>query len=193
MPSTFSTRLRLELQATGENRSTWGIKANNDFTLIEQAIAGFQSIAMADANVTLTALDAKTDQSRNMMLEFTGALTASRTVTIPTVQKLYFIRNSTTGGFAITVKTASGTTATIAAGAARVVMCDALNTFGAITMLPIEDGGTGATTAAGARAALGTNDASNLTTGTVNKNLLPAVMNSTTFSGNVLLSSGGCV
>ena len=29
MPSTFSDRLKLELQASGENSGTWGDKTNN--------------------------------------------------------------------------------------------------------------------------------------------------------------------
>ena len=50
MPSTYTSRLRLELQATGENRTTWGINANQVFSRIEEAIAGMAQVAMGDAN-----------------------------------------------------------------------------------------------------------------------------------------------
>lgn len=103
MASTYSTNLRLELMATGENRSTWGTKANNDFSLIEAAITGYESIAMANANVTLTSVNGGADQARKMYLNFTGAHTAIRTVTIPTVSKVYIMANATTGGFGLTV------------------------------------------------------------------------------------------
>lgn len=109
MPSTYSPKLRLELMATGENRSTWGNKANNDFQLIEQAIAGIVTVDMADGNVTLTSINGTTDQSRMAIVVLTGTNTAIRTVTIPTVSKQYIIRNNTTGGFAITVSNGAGT------------------------------------------------------------------------------------
>ena len=34
MASTYTTRLRLEKQATGENANTWGDKTNSNFDLI---------------------------------------------------------------------------------------------------------------------------------------------------------------
>lgn len=129
MPSTYTPNLRLELQATGENRSTWGIKANNDFSLIEAAITGYTSIAMADANVTLTANNAATDQARNAVLKFTGSNTAIRNVVIPAVSKVYLINNATTGGFGINVKTASGVAYTVTNGSTRVVYCDGTDCY----------------------------------------------------------------
>src|SRR6478609_1788711 len=127
MPSTYSSNLRLELQATGENTSTWGVRAINDFELIEDAIAGYVSVPMADANVTLSALNGATDQSRNMMVQFTGANTAIRVVTIPSVSKMYFIGNATSGGFDIQVKTSAGTAVNILPGSWCIVMCDGTN------------------------------------------------------------------
>lgn len=107
MPSSYSPRLRLELQATGENRATWGTKANNDFNLIEFAIAGATTIAMSDANQTLTTANGTTDEARSAILIFTGALTANRTITIPTVSKTYVIQNATTGGFDLNITTSA--------------------------------------------------------------------------------------
>jgi hypothetical protein len=43
MASTYSTDLKLELMATGENSGTWGTKTNTNLNLLQQAIAGFQS------------------------------------------------------------------------------------------------------------------------------------------------------
>jgi hypothetical protein len=103
MPSTFSTQLRLELQATGENRTTWGSKANQVFNLIEASVAGVSTIAMGNTNHTLTTANGTADEARNAILICTGANTAVRTLTIPAVSKTYIIRNSTTGGFAVTI------------------------------------------------------------------------------------------
>lgn len=129
MPSTYTPNLRLELQASGENRSTWGIKANNDFSLIEAAITGYVSIPMADANVTLTTNNAAVDQARNAILQFTGSNTAIRTVTIPSVSKVYLIKNATTGGFGINIKTSTGVAYTVTAGTTRIVYCDGTDCY----------------------------------------------------------------
>ncbi len=53
MASSYSSDLKLELQATGENASTWGDKTNNNLNLIQQAIAGYEAIDVASADVTL--------------------------------------------------------------------------------------------------------------------------------------------
>lgn len=106
MPSSYSPNLRLELQVTGENNATWGEKTNNNLTLLEQALAGTSAIALANADKTLTANFAASDESRQLFLKFTGALTAVRTVTVPLAQKLYVVQNATTEGFAINIKAA---------------------------------------------------------------------------------------
>lgn len=123
MASTFSPSLRIELIATGEQSGTWGVTTNTNLgSLIEQAIAGFLSKAQGDvANLTLTALDGAVDEARNMVIDITGALTAARNVVVPTAEKFYLFKNSTTGGYAITVKTSGGSGVSIAAGTAQLV------------------------------------------------------------------------
>lgn len=103
MPSSFSTSLRFELQATGENRTTWGTKNNQVINMVEDALSGATSIVLADANHTLTTANGSVDEARNMFVLVSGSLTASRTITIPGVSKMYIVRNATTGGFAVTV------------------------------------------------------------------------------------------
>jgi hypothetical protein len=129
MASTYSASLRLELMATGDQSGTWGDTTNTNLgTLLEQAITGVLSVAQGDvANLTLTALDGASDQSRNAVIDLTGALTAGRNVVVPTAEKLYLIKNSTTGGFAVTVKTAAGSGVTVPATTARWVYCDGTN------------------------------------------------------------------
>jgi len=41
MSSTYSTDLKLELMATGENAGTWGTKTNTYSDLIQQDIGGY--------------------------------------------------------------------------------------------------------------------------------------------------------
>ena len=136
MPSTFTTALRLVKQATGENSETWGELFNTQFSdLIDTAIAGYTSIALSDANKTLTASNGASDESRPMMLNFTGALTAAREITVPPTTKLYFVRNNTTGGFALTVKTPSGTGIDVPMGSFALVASDGTNVVSPITSL----------------------------------------------------------
>lgn len=128
MASTYSPSLRLELMATGDQSGTWGDTTNTNLgTLLEQAITGVLSVAEGDAELTLTALDGASDQSRNMVVNLTGAMTGAQNVIVPTAEKLYLIKNSTTGGFAVTVKTAAGSGVAVAAGTAQWVYCDGTN------------------------------------------------------------------
>jgi hypothetical protein len=46
MASSYSTDLKLELMVTGENAGTWGDNTNNNLNLIQQAIAGFEAVAL---------------------------------------------------------------------------------------------------------------------------------------------------
>lgn len=128
MASTYSTSLRLELMATGDQSGTWGDTTNTNLgTLLEQAITGVLSVAQGDATLTLTALDGATDQSRNAVINLTGAMTGAQNVVVPNANKLYLIKNSTSGGFAVTVKTSAGTGVTVPAGTARWVYADGTN------------------------------------------------------------------
>lgn len=128
MPSSFTNSLRLTLPVTGENSGTWGDLVNTGITnLVDTSVAGYASIAMTDANYTLTTANGAADQARSMMLNMTGTLTAAREVICPTASKLYFIKNATTGGFAITLKTSGGTGISIPNSRSMVLMCDGVN------------------------------------------------------------------
>lgn len=128
MASTYSTSLRLELMATGDQSGTWGDTTNTNLgTLLEQAITGVLPLLVPDANVTLTTVNGGTDQARNAVLVLTGVLTANRNVIVPAVNKLYVVINNTTGGFATVVKTSGGTGVNVLASAAQLVYCDGTN------------------------------------------------------------------
>jgi len=128
MASTYSTSLRLELMATGDQSGTWGDTTNTNLgTLLEQAITGVLSVSQGDAELTLTSTDGASDQARNMVINLTGAMTAGRNMVVPTANKVYLVKNSTTGGFAVTVKTTAGTGVAVAAGTAQWVYCDGTN------------------------------------------------------------------
>jgi hypothetical protein len=109
MASSFSTDLKLELMVTGENSGTWGDKTNTNLNLLQQAIAGYQSIAITSTNTTLVMTDATISNARNAVIEFTGTLAANATVFVASgIEKTYTIKNSTTGAFTLALNQVGG-------------------------------------------------------------------------------------
>ena len=109
MASSYSTDLKLELMVTGENSGTWGDKTNTNLNLIQQAIAGYQSIALTSTNTTLSMTNATISDARNAVLEFTGVLAANSTVYVESgIEKTYTIKNSTTGAFTLAINQVGG-------------------------------------------------------------------------------------
>jgi len=128
MPSTYSPLLRVELQASGENDTTWGDKTNvNLETVLEAAIAGAATVTLADADHTLSTNFGSDDEARKAIIVVGGALTAARNVICPASSKVYILRNDTTGGFAVTLKTSGGTGVAVAAGSSAILYCDGTN------------------------------------------------------------------
>jgi hypothetical protein len=122
MASSYSTDLKLELMVTGENAGTWGDNTNNNLNLIQQAIAGYEAVALTDGGTVALAMTDKTiSNARNMVIKFTGTLTSASTVTIPdSIEKFYiFDLSAVTGVTNLTIKTVSGTGFT--AGEAKIV------------------------------------------------------------------------
>ena len=113
MASTFSSDLKLELMATGENAGTWGTKTNTNLELVQQAIAGFEQISLSSGSTTtLVMSNASISTARNMVIKFaTITLSGATTVTIPdSIEKFYiFDCRLITNPTNLTIKTASGT------------------------------------------------------------------------------------
>jgi len=110
MASTY-TDLGIELMQTGENAGTWGTKTNNNLSLFEQLTGGFNSQAVSGTgNTALTIVDGNTTgTAQHQMLELTGTITGNITVTIPLdVEKMFYIRNSTSGAYTVEFKYVSG-------------------------------------------------------------------------------------
>ena len=141
MSSTYSTSLRIELQASGANSGTWGTITNNNFSQsLEFSIAGVVNVACGDAAVTtLTNADGPqsqaNNQARNAHIRLTGAHGAVRIAQFPATQKTYLITNATTdsgssGPYAMTCRLgASGNTLSIANGTTRLVSTDGTNWY----------------------------------------------------------------
>jgi hypothetical protein len=109
MASSFSTDLKLELMVTGENSGTWGDKTNTNLNLLQQAIAGYQAIALTSVNTTLAMTDATISDARNAIIKFTGTLGANTTVFVASgIEKNYIIDNATTGAYTLAFNQVGG-------------------------------------------------------------------------------------
>lgn len=126
MPSTPTSRNRLNLQGSGDNPGSWGTVLNAQvFSLLDEALDGVTTLA-ATANVGLSSANYATDQARRRVLKLVGPSTASVTVTIPSLEKFYLVHNTT--NFAHTVK-AGGTGVAVPASSLAYLYCDGTDTF----------------------------------------------------------------
>ena len=81
MASTFSSDLKLELMATGENAGTWGDKTNTNLNLVQQAIAGVETITLSSGGtVALVMSDGAISNARNLVIKFATATIAASTI-----------------------------------------------------------------------------------------------------------------
>lgn len=81
------------------------------------------AIALTDADHVLLSTEYNAP-----IMEFTGTLTAGRNIIFPTIAGgILFVYNNTTGGFALTFKTAAGTGIAVAAGKRAILYCDGTN------------------------------------------------------------------
>ena len=135
MPSTYDPLLRLELQATGENATTWGTKTNNNLDLIAVAIAGQAVVTVSSADVTLTEANAATDQSRAAILVFTGTMTGNVNIIVPAQTKTYAAFRQTTGAYNLVIKNATGTGATLPTSGTDIIVCTTATCVGLIGSL----------------------------------------------------------
>ena len=113
MASSYSTDLKLELMATGENAGTWGDKTNTNLNLVQQAIAGFEQVTLTSGGtVALVMSDGALSNARNLVIKFATITAAASTVcTIPdSIEKFYiFDVTGVTNPTNLTIKTVSGT------------------------------------------------------------------------------------
>jgi hypothetical protein len=138
MASTYSSRLKLELQGTGENAGTWGDKTNNNLDVLDAFAAGYLSKSVAgSADVTLTTANASaTSESSNKVIELTGTLTGNITVFIPAKENNYIFFNNTAGSYSVTIA-ATGHTANgvaITQGGHAQVYCDGSSDFNVVNL-----------------------------------------------------------
>lgn len=148
MPTSYTT-LGLALPADGELTGSWGQTVNDEITaLVNEAVSAVGTVNtwVADA-ASVTIVDGATSTGRSAVLELTdtmAALTGPGTLTIPSVSKVYIIRNTT--GQDITVQTVAATgTVVVPNGNTTLLYSDAtavrqITTASGGPVPPIDDG-----------------------------------------------------
>ena len=132
MASSFST-LGIELIATGEASGLWGDKTNVNLQMFQEITSGYvaKSIAGGAQTTALSITNATVgSDARQAVIELTGTITGNQIVTVPdSLEKVYIVKNATSGSHTVQFKTASGTGVTFAATekTSKLVFADGTN------------------------------------------------------------------
>jgi len=143
MVSVYTNDLRLEEIGNGDQSGTWGATTNTNLRLIADAFGyGTDSIPVPDSNNPPTTHTTDIDdgivaQGRSLFLKYTSddLLDSACTITIgpPTVSKLWFIQNSTSGGQDIIIKQGSGAEITVPNGQVKAIFSDGAGSTASMT------------------------------------------------------------
>jgi hypothetical protein len=176
MPSTYDPLLRLELQATGENATTWGVKTNTNLDLLAESIAGAVNLNVAGSgDYTLSTANGAEDEARQAILVLTGLLTGNRNIIVPSSPKNYTVINNTTGAFTVTLKQSGGSGVVIPQGSPSITVCTSTTCVDSIGATPYTKSLLISTSAEAARNTLGLANTAIIVATSVGSALITAV------------------
>lgn len=116
-----------DLNQPALNSTNWDVPLNANFGYIDAALGGNTTKSVTGVGTTPVVLT--TVEYQNMILTFTGTLTANVTYEVPSgVGGQWIVRNGTTGSFTLTISSGGGGTTFVAPqGFARTVYSDGTN------------------------------------------------------------------
>ena len=133
--ATYVNNLRLKEIATGDESGTWGTSTNTNLELVGEGLGfGTEAITTNADTHTSDVSNGSTSAARNMYIKYTGTLDSACTITInqPTIKRVHFIENATSGSQNIIIKQGSGSTVTIGPGNVKVVYLDGAGSGAAV-------------------------------------------------------------
>lgn len=166
MVSTYTTNKNLEKPGNGDYVDTWNVPLNADMTAIDKALGSTLNLNATAGDATLSST-----QYQNLIINVTGAMSASVTYTIPSgVGGQWIVRNATTdnvgGPWSVTIASAGGGSSVVVIRGRNVtVWSDGTNirvsepniaTIGTVTSVDVSGGTTGLTTSGGPVTSSGT-------------------------------------
>jgi Chaperone of endosialidase len=177
MTSSYTTNKGLEKPGYNDYINSWNVPLNTDMDIVDTAFGGTYSVALTNSNVTLTQANCQYARIR-----LTGVLSANVTIYFPSgVGGFFVVQNATTGSYTVTLASVGGGTSVLAtqsqssfvfSDGTNITYCDdvrlqltagtgisitgSTNPVISLTVpVAIANGGTNATTAAGALSSLG--------------------------------------
>ena len=141
MASTYTTRIRIEKQADGENPNSWGdILNQNVIDLLDDAIGAYTTIGTSGSQIvgdnTLTTNNGASDEARSAALEIQGYVVSASAanVVLPAQSKFYIVHNK------VTQTSSTGTLRIMNTGATATGFTVHTSTTGSGTFLVVTDG-----------------------------------------------------
>lgn len=124
MSSTYTSSNGIEKMATGDQVNAWGVTADRDFDLIDQALDGVTQIPITDSGATVVISPGSLSTGRGKVIVLTGTLSGNSSLFItPTnIQKWYWILNEANEG--VFVNNGAGSSCFAAPTSVTPVYCD---------------------------------------------------------------------
>ncbi len=99
MVSTPTTILRLELQGAQDNPGAWNTNANQVFSTVEEAIAGFYDVTSTGGDTTLAPVNYATDTARRPYLRISSGQTLISNVrVVSATPRKFLVHNASSAG-----------------------------------------------------------------------------------------------
>ena len=112
---TYSNTLGYLIMGTGNDNNVWGSNANSAvFQILEDAIANVLTSTVTGGTLDLSGSPppAAASQVRYAALIFNGTLGSAQSIKVPNLTKFWLVQNATSGAYALTFKTPSGSAST---------------------------------------------------------------------------------
>ena len=124
MSKTYGNDLKLAIIQSGTQSGTWGEVTNDNLEQVVKGIGGFVSVSCSGDSTTVPFTSSENDESsnqtfRNLYLSLTGTVNSGFDLILPSIEKMYIIKNGTNEN--IEAKTSSSSGITINNGKTAIV------------------------------------------------------------------------